>query len=140
MINGRTLGILLAGIVAAGPLVGQAAPAAAKGHSAAAPDSATPRVITVKMVGYTFQPAHVTVKPGDIVRYVQTTTMPHNVHFKDVPNGVNLGDVQQSKYLVTNGETFDLRIDGRFKPGTYNYVCTPHESLGMKGSIVVEQK
>ena len=36
--------------------------------------------------------------------------------------------------VATQGETYEYTFD---TDGIYNYVCEPHESLGMKGSVVV---
>jgi plastocyanin len=37
--------------------------------------------------------------------------------------------------LIQSGDTFDVTFE---QPGTYEYYCIPHESAGMKGTIVVE--
>jgi plastocyanin len=41
-------------------------------------------------------------------------------------------------FLLATGETYEVVIDDRFKPGTHKYVCTPHELMGMVGTITVE--
>jgi halocyanin-like protein len=40
----------------------------------------------------------------------------------------------ESETTSESGHTFEQTLD----PGTYKYVCTPHEAVGMKGAIVVE--
>jgi plastocyanin len=37
--------------------------------------------------------------------------------------------------LIDPGESFEVTLD---EPGTYQYVCLPHESSGMMGTIIVE--
>ena len=101
-----------------------------------------PQTIVVKMVDvspteYKFEPANITVNPGDTVRFEQTGVMPHNVEFRDMPAGSNLGAAKMGPFLSATGETYDVIIDGRFTAGKHNYVCTPHEALGMTGSITV---
>jgi plastocyanin len=44
------------------------------------------------------------------------------------------------RYLTQVGETYEFLIDEHFAAGTYDYVCTPHEALGMTGTIVVEDR
>lgn len=93
----------------------------------------------VRMVGYTYEPAELTVNPGDTVRFIQEGTMPHNVQFTGMPQGVDLGAAVMGPYLLTVGDTYDLVIGEGFSTGSYDYVCTPHASLDMKGSIQVAE-
>ncbi|MEE8558941.1 MAG: plastocyanin/azurin family copper-binding protein, partial [Myxococcota bacterium] len=51
-----------------------------------------PRTVVVKMVDFAFEPATLTVSVGDTVRFVQTTTSPHNVEFRTVPEGAELAE------------------------------------------------
>ena len=100
-------------------------------------------VIIVKMVDvsnteYQFEPSEITVQPGDTVRFVQTGAMPHNVDFRVMPEGTDLGDAKMGPFLTTPDETYDVVIDGRFAAGEHGFVCTPHEFMGMKGTLTVE--
>lgn len=102
-----------------------------------------PTVIIVKMVDksateFAFEPANVTVKPGDIVRFVQTGAMPHNVEFKKTPAGVDLGALRVGEYLTVPDQVYEIKVDAKFAKGVYEIACTPHESLGMKGTITVK--
>lgn len=131
MTLGRIYGVTLAGVVCAGLALAQSSSGAPKG-----------RVVTVKMLDksateFVFEPAQVTVNPGDVVRFVQTGIMPHNVEFRDVPDNAALGDAKTGPYLTAPNQTYDVAIDERLPKGTYGFVCVPHESLGMKGSIIV---
>ena len=100
------------------------------------------QVVTVRMVDksatqYVFEPADITVAPGTVVRFELTGFIPHNVEFKDVPAGTDLGDTRLGPFLLTKGATYEIAIDERFVAGTHEYVCTPHEMMGMKGTITV---
>lgn len=100
-------------------------------------------VVVVKMVDkgggtWNFEPSAVQAQPGDTVRFLQTDIVPHNVQFKSVPKGAKLGPtVMMGAFLMKKGDTYDLVIDARFAPGTYHFVCTPHEMMGMKGTLEV---
>ncbi len=98
------------------------------------------RTVDVSPTEYRFEPADITVRLGDTVRFIQSSPMPHNVEFRDVPEGTDLGDVRMGPYMTRAGETYDVAIDGRFVPGTHAYVCTPHETMGMKGTITVGEE
>ena len=100
------------------------------------------RTIIVKMVDksateYVFEPAIIQARAGDVIRFTQMGSMPHNVDFKSAPAGVDLGDMKTSAFLATPGQTLDITIDKRFKVGDYPFVCMPHESLGMKGTLKI---
>ncbi len=100
-------------------------------------------VVIVKMVDksvteFAFEPANVTVKRGDVIRFVQTSTTPHNVEFKDGPEGTDLNGGRVGPYLLAPDETYEVSIDSRFAKGVHRYVCTPHEFMGMVGTITVE--
>jgi plastocyanin len=116
--------------------------ATAAWHSDGPPSLRAGRVVIVKTVevsatSYKFEPAEVTVLPGDTVRFVQTSLMPHNVEFTKAPAGSKLGKAKVGPYLVAVDQTYDVVIDARFPAGQYKFMCTPHISLGMKGTISV---
>ncbi len=124
--------LLLLGWTNAPGATGEAAPG-----RAAAPDT-----IMVKMVDHgggqwRFEPARVEAHPGDVIHFVQTDVVPHNVQFKKVPAGAKLGAAMMGPFLLRKGDTYDLAIDQRFVAGTYGFVCTPHEVMGMKGTLIV---
>ena len=101
-----------------------------------------PVTAIVKMVDksigqWRFEPADITVTSGDTVRFVLGDAVPHNVEFKKVPKRTKLGDARMGPFLMAKGETYDVVIDSRFAEGTHEYVCTPHEPMGMKGTIKV---
>jgi len=105
-------------------------------------DAAAPHTVIVRMIdqgpyGMAFDPTRVTVHRGDTVRFVQAGNLPHDVEFKSVPEGTDLGALRSGPNLKTRGETYDIVIDQRFEAGKHVYVCTPHDVLGMAGVIYV---
>lgn len=120
----------------AGLLVGSAS---AVGQSAAAPHT-----IVVKLIErggampYAFEPAEIFAQRGDTVVFVEAAGAIHDVHFTVLARGAKLGAAATSPYFTSKGQTYQLVIDQRFAEGTYEYVCEPHEALGMKGTLVVK--
>lgn len=112
----------------------------------AVPTGATPEptVHEVKMVDvsateFKFEPADITVARGDIIRWIQTTATPHNVDLREGPDGtIPAVDTPVGPFMVTPDETYELVIGDEFADGTTKYVCTPHEYMGMVGSITVQ--
>ena len=133
-----------------------AAPAAAAAAAPAVTGAAAPITGTtheVKMVGdaagYRYEPANITVKAGDGIKFVFVSMGPHNVAFDPavIPADVkgqldaNFGADKiaelSSKLLTNPGESFTLSL-GNIKPGAYPYFCTPHLAMNMKGVITVQ--
>jgi manganese oxidase len=86
-----------------------------------------------------FEPAQIDVRRGDTVRWkMGNATLPHNIEFvrNGAPAGAELA-VWTGPYLSQPGETYDLLIDETFMDGTYSYVCSPHVSMGMTATMVV---
>ncbi len=100
-------------------------------------------VIVVKLVTkggsapYGFAPSSLTAQKGDTVRFVEDAGVMHNVHFKSHPAGAKLGSATVGPYLTAKGQTYDVVIDARFTAGKYEFVCDPHEMLGMVGTLTV---
>jgi len=107
----------------------------------------------VKMVGdakgYRFEPANVTVKQGDGIKFVVVSGGPHNVAFDPatIPADVkgqldaNMGTDKMgelsSNMKMNAGESVTVSF-GNIKPGQYPYHCVPHLALNMKGVITVQ--
>ena len=107
----------------------------------------------VKMVGdakgYRFEPANLTVKQGDGVKWIIVSGGPHNVAFDPatIPPDVrpqldaNMGTDRMSELSsnmkINPGESITISF-GNIKSGQYPYHCTPHLALGMKGIITVQ--
>jgi len=102
-----------------------------------------PRIIEVRMVDkspteFVFQPSDVKAAPGDVIRFVQTGVMPHNVEFVEAPATGMPDSLRMGPYLIRAGATYDIAVDDRLPPGAYPFVCTPHAPLGMKGTLTVQ--
>lgn len=95
-------------------------------------------MVDVSPTEFAFEPTVIRARPGEVVRFVQKGLMPHNVEFREVPEGAELGDLRMGPFLTRKGEAWDLIIDERFVPGSYAFVCTPHEPMGMKATLIVD--
>ena len=98
------------------------------GH-AAAENASTDVVITVDSTNLRFNPSEVTLQEGQAVRFVWGgQALPHNAVAKDglFDSGDPSRDVDY-RFVFENGTA-----------GDYVFVCEPHESLGMVGTIIVE--
>jgi len=107
----------------------------------------------VKMVGdakgYRFEPANITVKQGDGIKFVVVSGGPHNVAFDPatVPSDVkgqldaNMGSDKMgelsSNMKMNAGESVTVSF-ANIKAGQYPYHCVPHLALNMKGVITVQ--
>jgi len=121
------------------------------GSATMAPITGTTK--TVNMVGdakgYRFEPANITVKAGDGIKFVVVSGGPHNVAFDPatIPADVksqldaNMGTDKMgelsSNMKMNPGESITISF-ANIKPGQYPYHCTPHLALGMKGVITVQ--
>jgi plastocyanin len=134
----------------AAPAASTTTPVAPAGTATMAPATGTTH--EVKMIGdaqgYRFEPANITVKAGDAIKFTTVNGGPHNVAFDPatVPAGVqpqldaNISEKmgQLSSALKTNpGESVTVSF-ANIPAGTYPYHCTPHLALGMKGVITVQ--
>jgi plastocyanin len=95
-----------------------------------------------------FDPANITIKAGGTVTWVNESDEAHTVtaYGNEIPEDATYfasGDASNeteardslSEGLLESGDTFQVTLD---RPGTYEYYCIPHETSGMKGTIVVE--
>ncbi|HEX8001116.1 MAG TPA: cupredoxin domain-containing protein [Mycobacteriales bacterium] len=89
---------------------------------AAVPASAAPT--TVSMVENEFKPATATVSVGDTVTWRNDGSSAHEVTGGDTFKSGNVDPGKSYSWTAT-------------KAGTFSYVCHYHESLGMKGTLVV---
>jgi plastocyanin len=122
------------------------------GASTAAMAPITGKTVEVKMIGdekgYRFDPADVTVKAGDGIKFIMVSGGPHNAAFDpaEIPADVkpqlsanmpNQMAELSGPLLVNPNETYTISL-ANVKPGKYNYHCTPHLAMGMKGTITVQ--
>jgi len=124
--------------------------APAAGAAAAAP--ATGQTHEVKMIGdatgYKFEPANLTVKQGDAVKFVMVSGGPHNVTFQNVTDaaakaqldanmpGQKMGELAGPMVMQPN-EAYVVSF-AKVPAGKYDYICTPHAAMNMKGTITVQ--
>ena len=120
--------------------------------AAGAPQPITGKTWDVKMLGddrgYRFEPASLTIRRGDGIRWTVVSGLPHNVTFwpDSIPAGAS-GVLQGNMTLTTApltgplllnlSQTYAVSFAG-VPSGTYRYYCTPHLTLGMKGAVVVQ--
>ncbi len=81
-----------------------------------------------------FQPAKVSIKAGDTVKWVNNKLPPHNVVF-DGAKVKNADKISHKALLFSPGESFEITFD---EPGEYPYYCEPHRGAGMVGTVIVE--
>ncbi len=132
------------------PVAATAAPTSGAAGTAA---PITGKTVEVKMMGdatgYRFEPANITVKAGDGIKFVVVSMIPHNVAFDaatipadvkaqlDANFGAGRASELSSTLMTAVGDSFTLSL-GSIKPGTYAFYCTPHLAMGMKGTITVQ--
>lgn len=102
-----------------------------------------------------FEPATLTIRPGDQVRFVNVSGGPHNVSFDPatLPAGMQpvlekaMADQIQplwGKLVSDTNEAYVISFAGA-RPGRYPFFCVPHmydengnATVGMKGVIIVQ--
>jgi len=95
-----------------------------------------------------FDPASVTIKSGDVVRFHNHSGGPHNVAFdKDsIPAGAQpvldkaMKDViapLTGPMLVQPDQTYEISFAGA-PAGVYHVHCTPHLAFNMRGTVTVQ--
>jgi len=133
-----------------------AAPAAATAAAPAAAGTALPitgKTWEVKMIGdgtsYKFVPADLTIKAGDGIKFTVVSMPPHNVAFDpavvpadvkgqlDANMGPNKIGELSSGLLLNIGDAVTISFAG-IKPGKYDFHCTPHLAMNMKGTVTVQ--
>ena len=83
--------------------------------------------VTVRMEDNFFDQANITVEPGTTVTWVQSGDNAHTTTSYD-------GLWDSGMIEGGSGGTFSFTFE---EPGTYDYYCIPHESMGMIGSVTV---
>jgi plastocyanin len=84
----------------------------------------------------TFEPANLTVKKGDVIRFTNDGGTAHNANFNTQQNQGKAGLPPATPFLTTTGQSADVTIT--MDPGTYNYQCDPHVMMGMVGQVTVQ--
>jgi plastocyanin len=127
-----------------------AATTPAAGAAAAAP--ATGQTHEVKMTGdatgYKFDPANITVKQGDAIKFIMVSGGPHNVAFQNVTDaaakaqldanmpGQKMGELTGPLLMAPN-EAYIISF-AKVPAGKYDFICTPHAAMNMKGAVTVQ--
>lgn len=131
------------------PATEMAAPAGEAGAAAAV----TGTIHTINMVGddqgYRYEPAEITIKAGDGIKFVMVSGGPHNVAFDAtllpadvktqlVANMPNQAAELMGPMMLTANEDYTLSFAG-VTPGTYEFFCTPHLAMGMRGKVTITE-
>ncbi len=118
--------------------------------AAGAAQAITGTIHEVKMVGdatFRYEPAELTIKTGDGIKFVMISGAPHNVAFDAtllpadvkaqlIANMPNQMSELSSPMMMNANEEYTLSFAG-VAPGTYEFFCTPHLAMGMKGKVIV---
>jgi plastocyanin len=110
----------------------------------------TGRTHEVRMVGdgqsYKYEPASLTIKQGDGVKWIMVSGAPHNVAFQNVPDAAKAqlsanmpSQLKEltSPMMMNANENYTVSF-ANVATGTYNYVCEPHAAMNMRGQITVQ--
>ena len=73
-----------------------------------------------------FSPKAVSIKVGDVVEWKNTGISTHSVTFNT--------DSAITKAILSGGQTWEVKFT---KAGSFPYVCTFHQALGMVGTVTV---
>jgi plastocyanin len=98
--------------------------------------------------GYRFEPAAITIKAGDAIKFEFISGGPHNIAFDgaslspEAKTALMAGIPNQmmelsSQMLLAAGESVTVNFAG-VPAGTYEGICTPHLAMGMKIAITVQ--
>jgi len=113
----------------------------------------TGHTVTVRITDSGYLPASVTVRHGDLLRFVQMDVRAHNVEFHRAPAGARMvpeyvlppdlittaaegPPLRIGPFLYSPGETYELPIDEYLPEGAYIFGCSHH--AGWRGMLVVE--
>ena len=129
-----------------------AAAPAAEAAPAAAPAAISGTTHEIKMVGdgqgYRFEPAELTIKAGDGIKFTMVSGGPHNVAFDPAALSAeaktallaNMPEQQgelSGKMMLNAGETYTVSF-ANVPAGSYEFHCTPHLAMNMKGKVTVQ--
>ena len=96
---------------------------------------------TVTMGMTSFNPQTIRIKSGQTVQWQNTSPITHTVtadkSMADNPANVQLPEDAQSFHSgdIEAGQVWSYTFT---VPGTYRYVCLPHEQQGMVGTVIVQ--
>jgi plastocyanin len=88
----------------------------------------------VSVVDNEFQPANVTISASDVVRWTVDGSNTHTVTSGEA-GATDAGALFDSGNIA-DGATYCVQFDAA---GTYDYYCIPHASIGMVGTVEVQE-
>lgn len=127
------------GVLGIGVVIAIAAFVGVRLTSAAA--STTPIVVKMIDTPATYQPAKLTIRVGETVEWKNLGNSVHHAS-SDPSAAVNPADVSSppgakpfDSGFLQPGQSFTYTFT---VPGTYRYICAPHETSGMEGEVTVK--
>jgi len=96
-------------------------------------------IVTVGDDGFSFEPAEITISVGDTVCWIWDTADAHNVVeiAAKFDEDMNLEDAKIGFYSGDSANTVDFRHTFSEDNQTHYYVCEPHATMGMVGTVTV---
>ena len=97
-------------------------------------------IVTIGEGGYSFEPAEITISEGDTVCWIwKDTADVHNVAeiATKFDADMNLEDAKIGFYSGESATTVDFRHTFTENDKTHYYVCEPHATMGMVGTVTV---
>lgn len=89
-----------------------------------------------------FEPAKLTIKPGDTIEWLNNKVPPHNVVFDPGLNPAKSADLAKSlshkNLMMGPGQKQTTTFAADAPTGEYTFYCEPHRGAGMVGKVTVE--
>ena len=97
---------------------------------------------------YSFKPASVTARPGDVLLFRVTNGAPHSIVFEaggltpDTRAALNAALPRRSAdlsspLLTHNGSEYRVVVP-QLRTGTYSFYCLPHRAYDMRGELLIK--
>jgi plastocyanin len=90
--------------------------------------------VNVNIIDFGFQPANVTIKAGDTVKWTNTGSFVHTTTSGTTTGGSRHPDGLWDSGSLSTGQTFSHTFT---KAGAFPYYCTPHFTI-MTGTVTVQ--
>jgi plastocyanin len=100
---------------------------------------------------YKYEPNDLTIAPGDGIKFIMVSNGPHNVAFDAAQPA--LANATAKAQLMANMTEQVMELSGKtltmpneeyvisfagMPAGTYDFFCTPHIAMNMKGKVTVK--
>ncbi len=109
-------------------------------HLRSASASTSPQLVKMVDMPATFQPSTLSIKVGETVEWKNVGNSVHHAS-SDPSTAVNPAEVSNppgakpfDSGFLQPGQSYTYTFT---VPGTYKYICAPHETSGMLGEVVV---